>query len=338
MRRYISNLDFRRCNYADYFLKRHKTVYESVIENVDKEEEELHTSGSDRPEPKFPAKGSRIKVAILDTGLDVSHIYVKACEKRIKDIRSWVNGLNGKQDRNAGDASGHGTHITCLLLDVAPDTDVYVARIAEHHPESPDQIAKAIMYAVTEWEVDIISMSFGLTDETEPGCKDFLTAIETARSRKVLMLAAASNHGSHGIPAFPARHSSVFCIFAADGMGNRGPANPTARIHAHNFSTLGLAVESAWPRALGRELLKRKSGTSFAVPVAAGIVATILLYVRQKLSGEEARRLKEFDKMRDMLCELSSSRDGYNVISFGDVFRDSWYVGCIVRRILAGGR
>lgn len=142
MRRYISNLDFRRCNYADYFLKRHKTVYESVIENVDKEEEELHTSGSDRPEPKFPAKGSRIKVAILDTGLDVSHIYVKACEKRIKDIRSWVNGLNGKQDRNAGDASGHGTHITCLLLDVAPDTDVYVARIAEHHPESPDQIAK----------------------------------------------------------------------------------------------------------------------------------------------------------------------------------------------------
>lgn len=193
------------------------------------------------------------------------------------------------------------------------------------------------MYAVMEWQVDVISMSFGLTDETEPGCEDFVAAIVTARSRNVLMLAAASNNGSHSGPAFPARHSSVFCIFAADGMGNRGPANPTAREHAYNFSALGQAVRSAWPRTLGKELWKRRSGTSFAVPVAAGIVATVLLYARQKLSGKEARRFKEYDKMRDMLCKLSGSRDGYYVISSIGVFTDSEYVDSIMRRILRGG-
>lgn len=117
-------------------------MYRHVITDVCVEEDELRASGMDQLEPKFPAKGSRIKVAILDTGLDVGHPDIKAREERIKDIRSWVNGLNGERDPKAGDSSGHGTHVTSLLLDVAPDSDIYVARIAEHDPESPDQIAK----------------------------------------------------------------------------------------------------------------------------------------------------------------------------------------------------
>lgn len=82
-------------------------------------------------------------MAILDTGLDMSHPSVKAREERIKDVRTWVEGLNGKEDRRAGDISGHGTHITNLLLDISPDCDVYVARIAERsEPISPAQIAQ----------------------------------------------------------------------------------------------------------------------------------------------------------------------------------------------------
>jgi hypothetical protein len=131
-----------RCKYADDFLASHELTYRNVIRDVYKEEDELLASGIDNPEPKFPDKGSRIKVAVLDTGLDVGHPDIEARAERIKDVRSWVNGLDGKQDRKAGDSCGHGTHVASLLLGVAPDCDIYIARIAEFDPTSPDQIAK----------------------------------------------------------------------------------------------------------------------------------------------------------------------------------------------------
>ena len=82
---------------------------------------------------------SRIKVAVLDTGLDMTHPTIKANQDRIKDVRSW---LPLSRTNVGGDLSGHGTHVTALLLDVAPDCDVYIAQIADLHPISPDQIAK----------------------------------------------------------------------------------------------------------------------------------------------------------------------------------------------------
>jgi len=129
-----------------------------MISSTGEVEHKLHASGIGQPEPRFPDRGSRIKVAILDTGLDVSHPDIKAREERIKDVRSWVDGLDGKQDRNAGDSCGHGTHVTSLLLDFAPDSDVYVARIAKDQPESPGQIAKVRTvqhpsYARTDGEI-----------------------------------------------------------------------------------------------------------------------------------------------------------------------------------------
>lgn len=196
------------------------------------------------------------------------------------------------------------------------------------------------MHAVTEWKVDIISMSFGFTDETEVGCDALSDAIATAHSHRILMFAAASNMGSHSRPAFPARHSDVFCIFAADGMGNNAPANPTAEHYAPNFSVLGQAVESAWPRKLTTDpWTRRKSGTSFAVPVAAGIAAMVLLYAQQNLSKKEAMKFKQYDKMRDMLHFLSDKRGSYDALStvgFSCERGDYMYVKATMKMILAG--
>ncbi|PON28461.1 hypothetical protein TGAM01_v202955 [Trichoderma gamsii] len=329
----LSEFSADKCRYADDFMKNHKSTYERVIRKV---EDEPSTPGHNSPEPTCPDQGSRIKVAILDTGLDRRHPFIQARNERIKDIRSWVNNLDGKQDPSTGDVSGHGTHVADLLLDVAPDCDVYIARIAEYNPIGPDLIAKAVMHAVTEWKVDIISMSFGFTDETEVGCDALSDAIAIAHSRRILMFAAASNMGSHSRPAFPARHSDVFCIFAADGMGNSAPANPTGEQYAPNFSTLGQAVEAAWPRKLVTDpFTRRKSGTSFAVPVAAGIAAMILLYAQQNLSTNEAMKFKEYDKMRDMLCHLSDRRDAYNVISAVGLAPGN-YAEATMRMVLAG--
>jgi hypothetical protein len=176
---------------------------------------------------------------------------------------------------------------------------------------------------VRVWKVDIISMSFGFTNESEAGCRELRDAILEAHSAGVLMFAAASNSGAHSlIPAFPARLSNVFCIFAGDGMGNSGPTNPTPRRNRYNFMTLGEAVESAWPRSLSQyPWMQRKSGTSFATPIAAGIAAFLILYAQQNLGLAHGRRFKQYEKMEDLLFHMSHERQGYNVLSVSDFFK-----------------
>lgn len=114
---------FNSCKYADDFLKKHQNTYELVFSEAIDEQ-------------------PRIKVAILDTGIDIGHPYIIARKERIKDIWTWADGLGGREDGRAGDSSGHGTHIANLLLEMAPDSDVYIAQIAEFSPIEPGQIAK----------------------------------------------------------------------------------------------------------------------------------------------------------------------------------------------------
>jgi len=76
-------------------------------------------------ETKLSALSYRVKIAILDTGFDKHDPYLEACRNRIKDSRSWIGGRNDIEDE-----AGRGTHSLALLLQVAPRSDIYVARIA----------------------------------------------------------------------------------------------------------------------------------------------------------------------------------------------------------------
>jgi len=69
-----------------------------------------------------------VKIAVLDTGVDVTNSFIKGAMKkpqRIKATRSFVDGVKDAQDLH-----GHGTHVTALLLKVAPDAHLYIARVA----------------------------------------------------------------------------------------------------------------------------------------------------------------------------------------------------------------
>ena len=67
-----------------------------------------------------------MKIAILDTGLDRAHPDIDArWSSRVRGVRSWVNGEDGDIDRH-----GHGTHGAALLMRIAPEAYIYVARIA----------------------------------------------------------------------------------------------------------------------------------------------------------------------------------------------------------------
>jgi subtilisin family serine protease len=92
-----------------------------------------------------------IKVAVLDTGLDIGHPDIQAARERIKAVWSWVHAPDGERQTKPGDPCGHGTHVTSLLLGVAPDCDIYVAQIADsQEPQSisANRIAKVCQKAL----------------------------------------------------------------------------------------------------------------------------------------------------------------------------------------------
>lgn len=123
-------------------------------------------------------------------------------------------------------------------------------------------------------------MSFGIREYNEP----MKAAISNALHKDTLLFAAASNDGANLGRAFPAKYPSVFCIHSTDGNGNPSAFNPTADDKDVNFSLLGEQVSSHWP--IGKnghnEPVKAMSGTSVATPIAAGLAAAILSFVRQQ--------------------------------------------------------
>ncbi|KAH7218860.1 hypothetical protein DER44DRAFT_846810 [Fusarium oxysporum] len=249
-----------------------------------------------------------IRIAILDSGIDSSDKQIKAAlRSRICATRSWV----GSSIDDHRDTYGHGTHVAKLLLKMALAANIYVARICEGKHlgwNQMSQIAQAIDYAVTEWNVDIISMSFGFYDRNN----EINAAIDRALGAGKLLFAAASNEGGNRGRSRPARSSNVFCIHACDGKGNKGSMNPNPERNSDNFTALGVAVESKWK---GETVYK--SGTSFATPIAAGIAANVLEFagLRCGLSPHQMARLKRFEGMQAVFRAMVSERDGYDYLN-----------------------
>lgn len=164
-------------------------------------------------------------------------------------------------------------------------------------------------------------MSFGIREYNEP----MKTAISNALHSQTLLFAAASNDGANLGRAFPAKYPSVFCIHSSDGNGNHSAFNPTADDKDVNFSLLGEQVSSHWP--IGKnghnEHVKAMSGTSVATPIAAGLAAAILSFVRQQEQhlppGSESPLgpwLKDVHSMDEVLKSMvRQRRAGYDYIT-----------------------
>ncbi|KPM38858.1 hypothetical protein AK830_g7710 [Neonectria ditissima] len=264
--------------------------------------------------PKFP-----VRIAVLDSGVDGSHDSLDAVQKQCK--RNWTS----KSKKDTEDHDGHGTFTASLIIEYAPHAKVYVAKVANKELSPPAVIAEAIKFAVDDWGVDIISMSFGYPTNQIDGYSDLEQAILYAHSKNVLLFAAASNSGANLDRAYPARDPHVICVHSTDSNGNRSNFSPTAIAHDLNIATVGEAVQSAWPVNLcdtrvNPDCVQLKSGTSYATPIAVGIAGFLLQYARLHLE-DQADMLKRQSRMEQMLQKIaqktqqSISRDDYDYIA-----------------------
>ncbi|KAM0455083.1 hypothetical protein ACHAPV_007972 [Trichoderma viride] len=291
---------------------------------------EWHTDALNRIEKLRDTGSQRVRIAILDSGIELSQDQkdMYDANPRFK-YRSWVG-----EDAEWKDDVGHGTHLAVLLRKISPNAVIHVARVFKKRPhveKSAQNIAEAIRYAVDEWKVDIVVMSFGFGSKNEV----VYDAIKYAAFNDVLLFAAASNDGKNrpdGV-SWPAIESHVICIHSGDGYGNQSSFTPSPKENMR-IMVLGECVRSAWPPNLNLAGdNKDMSGTSCAAPIAAGVAAVILDYARGFLSRQEWESLHRVDSMRRMFERLKDpdSHSGYWWIQHWGLFdskRDeSWIQG-----------
>jgi subtilisin family serine protease len=72
-------------------------------------------------------RSGRVRIAILDTGLDLSRSALYTFGDRVKGYKDWIE--DEREGKPWVDLDGHGTHSAALLMKVAPEAEVYVARV-----------------------------------------------------------------------------------------------------------------------------------------------------------------------------------------------------------------
>ncbi|UKZ74547.1 hypothetical protein TrVFT333_002217 [Trichoderma virens FT-333] len=256
-----------------------------------------------------------VKIAILDTGIDRDH---DSFEAREESVKAKVNFYNNTQ-KNIPDLNGHGTFTASLILDYAPDAELYIAKISDKENATPNAkiVVDAINHAIDCWNVDIISLSFGWPSTEFEGYDDLEDAIDRAYGKKILIFAAASNSGARLGRAYPASSSQVICVHSTNTSGTPSDFSPTAEPNNLNFATVGESIESAWPMLLCHDLatpqryVKSRSGTSYATPIMAGIAAFLLQYSRLHLSERASSALKRKEKMEALLKRCAERGPNY---------------------------
>jgi subtilisin family serine protease len=223
----------------------------------------------DLPQAWKVAQGEGVKIAVLDTGCDLSHPDL---------VANLLPGVNFVQPgRPPEDDNQHGTHvigIICALnneigvVGVAPKAKVMPIKILDKNGSGNfDNVARGIKWAV-ENGADIISMSLG----SPMPLPKVQMAVQWANSQGVPVFCAAGNCGQTKELLYPANYPDTISIGSIDENFNRSGFSNTGQ--NLDFLAPGGKIFSTVPKNWYALL----SGTSMACPFAVGVAALLLSY------------------------------------------------------------
>jgi len=228
-----------------------------------------------------PWTGEGIRLAVLDTGIDLQHPDVAG--RRVFN-ETFIPGEtiqdgNGHGTHTSGTAAGPSTPPTgSRRYGVAGRATLYVGKVLSDAGSGSDsQVLAGIDWAIAQ-RCQVISMSLGSNDPTVSPAYE--AAGQSALNAGCLIIAAAGNNatrelGNFGFVGRPANSPSVMAVGAVDA------STAIARFSARTGSAAGgqvditgpgVAVYSAWPMPTKYNSI---DGTSMATPHVAGIAAQV---------------------------------------------------------------
>lgn len=219
-------------------------------------------------------RGAGAVVAVLDTGVDMSHQDLAANGDRVGS-RDFTGSANGWADSHS-----HGTHCAGIvasddqgtgIVGVAPDAAVTAVKVLSNTGSGASSwIAAGIRFAA-DGPAQILSMSLGSPDRSA----DIEAAVNYAVSKGKWLVAAAGNSGPNTV-GYPGALPNVLCVAATDQNGQRA-----------DFSSTNTEVDVGWPgvnifSAVPGNRYARMSGTSMATPGVAGVLALAVGELRKR--------------------------------------------------------
>lgn len=232
--------------------------------------------------------GKGVRVAVIDTGVDVRHPQLKSAV----DVGSGINLIpkdaedehgnkveRGKEDGTT-DTVGHGTKVAGIIaarpmkgtgfVGLAPDaTIIPIQQNDADGNGTAGTLAAAILHAIDE-KAHVINISQDTANAVEP-TPLLKEAVQKALDAKIVVVASAGNDGIDGNvkPTYPASYEGVLAVAASDRNNERAA-----------FSQSGDFVGVAAP---GVDMITTvpggghcaDNGTSFSAPYVAGIAALI---------------------------------------------------------------
>lgn len=253
----------------------------------------LDAIGTDR-RPDLTGEG--VKVAVLDTGLDLNHPDFAGLP--VAQTKSFVG------TSSAQDGHGHGTHCCGTVAGpaqpafgprygVAPGVELLVGKVlADDGFGMMSQIIDGITWALNEG-AQVISMSLGSPrSEGSPFSRVYEMVFRRLLSEGVLPICAAGNESNR--PGFiapvgnPAACPGSMSVAAVDRRMNPGDfsCGQVDQIGLLDIAGPGVSVHSAWTGGGYRRI----SGTSMATPHVSG-VAALHLQADPSVTGDDLRAL-----------------------------------------------
>jgi len=245
--------------------------------------------------------GNGVKVAVLDTGISLSHPDLK------DNIKGGYNAIApGKAPE---DQNGHGSHVAGTIAaihnsvgvaGVAPQASLYAVQVLG---ASGSGYCSDIIEGL-EWSINngmnVANMSYG---GSEP-CSGESDALNLADVAKITLVAAAGNNYG-GEVDWPAKHDKVIAVTAINA--SNGFAYFSSQGGEVDLTAPGVSVPSTYKK-VGYKTL---SGTSMAAPHTSGVAALVL----QKNPGFTTAQVKEcLQNTAENLAGLTNVQQGSGLV------------------------
>ncbi|EGX92020.1 subtilisin, putative [Cordyceps militaris CM01] len=262
--------------------------------------------------PLSKNRDRKIRIAIIDSGVCSRDEYIRENRRngRIKGQRNF-------SDSNVDDLEdfhGHGTTVAKILLEVAPETEVYIAKVTSSQSLSDQELGN--IYEV--WQVDMINISIAIEEKSVDIDRALARALIPAST--IIFAAAHRNVGQHEGPTWPGTRSGVIAIHSTDGEG-RPQGHASVGMDKY-FATLGCDIATTESFCTPGTFCRPKrtevyaTGVSYATPIAAGIAANVLEIIRHDAApdyddvrrwfynGQYVKRLFEAMSQEDNRCRF----------------------------------
>lgn len=224
-------------------------------------------------------EGPKFLVAVIDSGLDMSHEFFEEAEL----MAGWNTFSN---DKTMYDDVGHGTHIAGIIHAQAPEAVIAPYKIVSERGGRLSNVVKAFNKAMND-EVDVINTSFGVLSNSTA----LRLVSERAESQGIIIVSAAGNLASD-TGFYPASYPSTIAVGSVNAEGEM--------MEKSNFgdwvdvAAFGYRVESALPG----NRYGVKSGTSQATAFVSAAVLRLLaggFEVDEILEALQASELRVLD-------------------------------------------